>query len=145
MNNVEIKNNKTSKDKAAADSVTISNNIIPGQNNKGAVRVRLFHIDVHSGLKHNSNIIIDVPLGSEERVNLTSPMVGFEVRPLVEGTAYAADDETVVDVFALNDAYEKLCAAVKAVPAIRNDMTLSEADRDKKASAAWAEALRLAS
>lgn len=124
-------------------NVSIRVNEIEGQDS-APVRIRLHHVNLENGDRHPSDIVFDVKPGEEHRVNITSPAAGFEVRPVVEGASYAGDD-VVPDAFAVKDAYERLKNAVKAVKIIRGDATLSDAERDLKAAAAWADALRLAS
>jgi hypothetical protein len=143
MNNTTIKN-ESPVDAEEADAVTISNNINKGQQNKGALRVRLFHIDVDTGVKQYSDVTFDVALGEEKRINLQGGNNGFEIRPFVESSAYAQHGDVEIDPYGVSDAMAKLKAAVSAVPAIRADMSLSETERDTKAAAAWAEAVRLA-
>lgn len=126
------------------NNITISNNIVEGQKNSGAVRVRMFQINVDNGDRKPKDVTFDIPLGGEEKINLTSPTTGFEVRPIVEGSAFASDEPVIKDIFGLQDSYDKLKASVANVAIIRGDMTLSEADKDARAGAAWAEAIRLA-
>lgn len=125
-------------------NISIVNNDIEGQES-GGVRLRLFHVDAGNGGRHPSNVVFDIAPGEEHRVNLTSALSGIEIRPHVDGSSWSEKDEVEADVFGKIDAYEKLKAAIRRVPVIRNDMTLSQAERDEKAGGAWAEVLRLAS
>ncbi len=124
-------------------NVTIKNNVIEGQKS-GPLRLRMHHVDVHSGDKHPSSIVFDVTPGEEKNVNLTADSIGFEVRPAIDGGLFSSDTEVTPDLFGKIDAYENLKKAIKAIPLIRGDMTLSDTDRDAKAGTAWAEVMRLA-
>ncbi len=125
------------------NNITIANNKIEGREGQHGIRVRLFDINVHNGDKQPTDTVIDIPLGSEERVNV-GPNTGFEVRALKEGESYASDDGVVPDYFGIVDAYKKLKDAIRAIPMIRADMTLSESERDAKAAAAWQALINLA-
>ncbi len=124
-------------------NITIANNKIEGRDCK-PVRIRLCDINLQTGEKQPTDIVFDIAPGKEERVNLVSGGSGFEVRPIIEGTSFAGDEKITPDLFGVCDAYNMLKAAVKAIPMIRNDATLTQAERDTKAAAAWSEALRLA-
>lgn len=124
-------------------NITIANNEVEGRESL-PVRLRMFDIDTQSGNKVPTDIVFDIAPGEEHRVNIVAPGTGFEIRPIVEGASFASEDKVVPDAFGINDAFVALKKAVLAIPAIRNDMTLSQADRDAKAGAAWSEALRLA-
>jgi hypothetical protein len=123
-------------------NITIKNNKIKGRT-KVPVRVRLFTID-QNGDKQATSDVIDIQPGKEERVNLASHGIGFELRVMTPGSSYGGDEAVAEDIFGKLDAFERMKKAIRAVPAIRADMTLSEQDRDAKAGAAWSEALRLA-
>lgn len=124
-------------------NITIANNEVEGRECL-PVRLRMFDVNTQSGDKQPTDIVFDIPVGEEHRVNLASPGVGFEIRPVVEGASFASDEKVTPDIFGVIDAHRALKQAIKAIPAIRNDMTLSQAERDTKAAAAWAEVLRLA-
>jgi hypothetical protein len=124
-------------------NITISNNIVEGRE-CATVRLRMFDINLQNGDKQPTDVVFDIPPGEEHRVNLASLSAGFEIRPVTDGS-FSSDEKVSPDLFGVQDAYKKLKEAIKAIPLIRNDMTLSTADRDAKAAAAWNEVIRLAS
>jgi hypothetical protein len=124
-------------------NITIANNKVEGRP-LVTVRLRMYDVNIHNGDKQPTDIVFDIPPGEEHRVNLNSLGTGFEIRPIAEGASFASDEKVAPDIFGVIDAYKALKKAILAVPAIRNDMSLSQIDRDAKAGAAMAEVMRLA-
>ena len=124
-------------------NITIANNIVEGRESL-PVRLRIHEINLQNGDKQPTDIVFDIAPGEEHRVNLMSKGTGFEVRPVEDGDAFLSDEKVTPDIFGIINAFNALKKAVRNVPAIRNDATLSSAERDEKAAAAWALCLQLA-
>lgn len=125
------------------NNITISNNIIEGRENQTDVRARIFTIDIYSGVKTPTNDVIDIALGSEERINIPANY-GFEVRVKKDGDSFFESDEVSNDIFGASDTLKTLKTLIKSIPIIREDMTLSDSERDIKASNVWNKVLTIA-